>query len=271
MDNGIHFISGLPRSGSTLLSAILAQNPRFHASIISPVAGFFKVLSHEMSQGTETSVFIDDERRRAVLSAAFDSYYFREHPKKVVFDTHRSWAARVSALGALFPPSKVICCVRHVPWIVDSLERQYQRNALEPSSIYNFDTSGTIYSRFEGIRSGAGLVGFAWNATRQAFFGGHGDRLMLLTYETLVSDPNRAVRAVYDFIGEPRFEHDFERLEMDMTDFDRRLGSPGLHTVSPSVSHAPRQTILPPDLWALTENDSFWMNPEYRGLGVQVV
>ena len=26
MDNGIHFISGLPRSGSTLLAAILRQN-----------------------------------------------------------------------------------------------------------------------------------------------------------------------------------------------------------------------------------------------------
>ncbi|MBU0835751.1 MAG: sulfotransferase, partial [Gammaproteobacteria bacterium] len=26
-----HFISGLPRSGSTLLAALLRQNPRFHA------------------------------------------------------------------------------------------------------------------------------------------------------------------------------------------------------------------------------------------------
>ncbi|MBD9680249.1 sulfotransferase, partial [Pseudomonas sp. PDM18] len=32
-----HFISGLPRSGSTLLSAILLQNPRFHAGMSSPV------------------------------------------------------------------------------------------------------------------------------------------------------------------------------------------------------------------------------------------
>ena len=271
MDHGVHFISGLPRAGSTLLSAILVQNPRFHASIISPVAGFFKALSHEMSQGSETSVFIDEDKRKAVLSAAFDGYYFREHPKKVVFDTHRSWASKVSALGTLFPPSKVICCVRHVPWVVDSLERQYQRNALEPSSIYNFDPAGTVYSRFEGIRSGAGLVGFAWNATREAFFGGHGDRLMLLTYETLVSDPARAMRAVYEFIDEAWFEHDFEHLEMDAADFDRRLGSPGLHTVRRQLRADPRPTILPPDLWALTENDSFWMNPDYRTLGVQVV
>ena len=32
-----HFITGMPRSGSTLLSAILQQNPRFRATVTSPV------------------------------------------------------------------------------------------------------------------------------------------------------------------------------------------------------------------------------------------
>ena len=271
MDNGIHFISGLPRSGSTLLSAVLAQNPRFHASIISPTAGFFRLLSHEMSQGSETSVFIDADRRESVLRGAFDNYYFREHPQKVVFDTHRFWATKVAGLGTLFPRSKVICCVRHVPWIVDSLERQHHRNGLEPSRIYNFDAGGTVYSRFEAIRSGVGLVGFAWNATREAFYGADPERLMLLTYESLVSDPARAVRAVYDFVDEPWFEHDFDHLEFDSNDFDQRLGSPGLHQVRPKIEAAPRQSILPPDLWAMVEKDSFWMQPEANTRGVRIV
>ena len=34
----LHFISGLPRSGSTLLAGILRQNPRFHAAMTGPVA-----------------------------------------------------------------------------------------------------------------------------------------------------------------------------------------------------------------------------------------
>ena len=37
MRNGIHFISGLPRAGSTLLAALLRQNPRFSAGMTSPV------------------------------------------------------------------------------------------------------------------------------------------------------------------------------------------------------------------------------------------
>ena len=271
MDKGIHFISGLPRSGSTLLSAVLAQNPRFHASIISPMGGMFRVLAHEMSQGSETAVFIDDERRKSVLRGAFDNYYYREHPRKVVFDTHRFWSTKVAGLGGLFPRSKVICCVRHVPWIVDSLELQHHRNGLEPSRIYNFDAGGTIYSRFEAIRSGDGLVGFAWNATREAFFGDNADRLMLLTYETLVSNPALALQAVYDFIDEPAFDHDFNRLAFDAEDFDQRLGSPGLHKVRPKIEATMRRTILPPDIWARVENDSFWMAPNANPHGIRIV
>ncbi len=39
-----HFISGLPRSGSTLMGAVLKQNPRFHAGMSSPVASLFDTL-----------------------------------------------------------------------------------------------------------------------------------------------------------------------------------------------------------------------------------
>ena len=44
MPAATHFISGLPRSGSTLLSALLRQNPSFHADISSPVALLMETL-----------------------------------------------------------------------------------------------------------------------------------------------------------------------------------------------------------------------------------
>ena len=50
MQHGIHFISGLPRSGSTLFSAILRQNPRFHAMMTSPVGGLYMAMLNAMSR-----------------------------------------------------------------------------------------------------------------------------------------------------------------------------------------------------------------------------
>jgi sulfotransferase len=43
----------LPRSGSTLLSAILSQNSRFHAGVSSPLAAFFSSLVAQVSVGSE--------------------------------------------------------------------------------------------------------------------------------------------------------------------------------------------------------------------------
>jgi sulfotransferase len=60
MQNGIHFISGLPRSGSTLLAALLRQNPRLHAGMTSPVATIYTAVEGALSRRHETSVFIND-------------------------------------------------------------------------------------------------------------------------------------------------------------------------------------------------------------------
>jgi hypothetical protein len=47
--SAIHFISGLPRAGSTLLSAILRQNPRFQAGMTGPVGSLVEAMLRGMS------------------------------------------------------------------------------------------------------------------------------------------------------------------------------------------------------------------------------
>jgi sulfotransferase len=272
MRHGIHFISGLPRSGSTLLAAILRQNPHFHTGMTSPVGSLFTALLRQMSQENEAAVFIDDEQRRAVLAAVFEGYYHREQATKLVFDTNRLWCSKMPALALLFPAAKVICCVRHVPWILDSIERVIRRNPIEPSKIFNFEPGGTVYSRVENLGSGSGMVGFAWNALREAFYGEQADRLLLVTYETLTRDPGAALGTIYDFIGEPRFNHDFEHVEFDEAgEFDARLGTPGLHSIGKAVRLNERDTILPPDLFQRVEADSFWRDPGLNLRGVRVL
>ncbi len=262
MQQGIHFISGLPRSGSTLLAALLRQNPALNAGMTSPVGGLFTAMLREVSQGNETAVFIDDGQRETLLRGLFENYYFRVHPTQTVFDTNRLWTSKLPALAALFPAAKMVCCVRHVPWVLDSIERLIRRNHLELSKIFSFEPGGTVYSRVEGLGAGAGMVGFAWNALREAWFGEQSDRIMLLTYETLTERPQAALDAVYDFIGLPRFTHDPLNVAFDgAEEFDARLGTPGLHRVGAHVRPVPRKTLLPPDLFRRFEPDSFWRDP----------
>lgn len=271
MQNGIHFISGMPRAGSTLLASILRQNPRFHARMTSGVGSLVNASLGQMSAGSEISVFFDEARRKAVLEGLFDGYYRGIHEEKLVFDTNRIWCSKMPTIAELFPRAKVVACVRHAPWVIDSLERLVRANKFEPSGIFKFDPVGTVYSRAEAVQGGLGMVGFAWNALKEAFYGEHSNRLMLLTYETLTANPAKAMAALYDFIDEPAFNHDFDDVASDEEAFDARLGTPGLHRVGKKIEARERRTILPPDLFRRYENDSFWRDATQNPNKVRIV
>jgi sulfotransferase len=144
-----------------LLAALLRRNKRVHAGMSSPVGSLFTALLRQMSQDDEASVFIDDAQHQAILTDVFDSYYHREHSTGVVFDTNRLWCSKLPTLAALFPDAKMICCVRHVPWILDSIERLIRRNKFEPSKSFNFEPGGTVYSRVARIGSGISMICFS--------------------------------------------------------------------------------------------------------------
>jgi sulfotransferase len=273
VQNGIHFISGLPRAGSTLLAALLRQNPRFSAGMTSPVGSLFNAMLTATSQRNEGAVFIGGDQRIRLLHACFDAYYADIHPRQVVFDTNRQWTTKLGALTQLFPRATVICCVRNPAWVVDSIENLIRRNPFDLSGIFNFEPGGTVYSRVEGLSKGDGMAGFAWNALREAVYGPQSDRLLLVRYESLTANPLGTLAAIYDAIGEPPFTHDPEHIEpaTDMIEFDIRLGTPGLHHVRSAVRMEKRPTVLPPDLFAKFERDAFWDDPAQLPASVRIV
>ena len=185
MDNGIHFIAGLPRSGSTLLAGILKQNTRFHAGMTSPVGAMYMALEGAMSRRNEAAVFIEDEQRRDVLKGLFSNYYAGIHKDRLVFDTNRAWCTKLPALTQLFPKARVICCVRDVSWIMDSIERLVRKNAFELSGMFGFEPGNTVFNRINRIASGDGMVGYALDALKEAFFSEQAAKLILVEYQAL--------------------------------------------------------------------------------------
>lgn len=257
----LHFISGLPRSGSTLLAALLRQNPRFHAGMTSPVGSLFTGMLNQFGAGSEFGPVLDRDMRQQLLRGLFDTYYAAQADKAVVFDTNRLWSARLPAVLDLFPQAKVIACVRNVAWVMDSLERLYRANPYEQTKLFNGDIErNTVYSRVDTLAQQNRLVGFAWSALKEAYYGEQADSLLVVEYELLAQAPERVLRLVYEFIGEPWFEHDFEHIEYDAPAFDEALGVAGLHRVRPKVAVESRRTVLPPDLFEKYAQLSFWRN-----------
>jgi sulfotransferase len=256
----MHFISGLPRSGSTLLAGILRQNPRFHAAMSSPVAGLVNGALEQMGAGGEFYTFFDENKRKGVCRALFDAYYADKAGHEVIFDTNRLWTARLHQLVELFDDFKVICCVRNPAWIMDSFEVIHRKNPFDYSRMFNAGSRQTVYSRCETLINAGGTVGGAWTALKEAYYGEYSDRLLLIDYDLLTQHPAKTIQLLYQFIEEPAFEHDFNAVEYEESEFDDKLGVKGLHSVRRKVEFKPRRTILPPDLFAKYQEMDFWQD-----------
>lgn len=254
-----HFISGLPRSGSTLLAALLLQNPRFHAGMTSPVGSLFNSMLNQFAAGSEFGTVITNEQRQRLVRGLFNSYYADRQDKQVIFDTNRMWSGKLSLLMDQFPSCKVIACVRNVAWVMDSLERRYRANPYEQTRLFNDDTErNTVYSRVDTLAQRNRLVGFAWAALKEAFYGEHASSLLLVDYDLLVQAPRKVLSLIYQFIGQDEFAHDFDNIRYDAPEFDSALGLHGMHKVRPQVGLEKRHTILPPDLFEQYSQLSFW-------------
>jgi sulfotransferase len=267
----LHLISGLPRSGSTLLCALLRQNPRFTAAMTSPVASLCGALHPKMCGG-EFGVFFDDARRATMLRGVFDSYYVGIEPGGVVFDTNRTWTGRASLLAKLYPHSRIVCCVREVGWIIDSVERMLAKNPLQLSRMFKFHPGASVYSRAEALmNSESGLIGLPWATLREAWFGDDAKRLIVVPYEHLVREPVWTLRRLYEELDETWFPHDLDNVIYNEPDYDALLGMPGLHKVRQKVEYQERKPCILPDIFAKYAGTTFWTKPELNTRGVRIL
>ena len=258
MPTQFHFISGLPRSGSTLLAGLLRQNPSFYASMSSPVSALLNGCLEQMGAGSEFYTFFDEGKRKRICRSIVSAYYEAEFSRKVIFDTSRIWTARLHQLNELFDDFKVICCVRNPAWIMDSFECIYRKNPFDYSRMYSPQSRQTVYSRCEAIASMGGAFGSAWTALKEAYYGEFSERLLLVDYDLLTQMPSQAMELMYGFLGEDFYAHDFENVDYSEGEFDAQLGVRDLHTVKRKVSFSPRRSILPPDLFAKYSEMAFW-------------
>jgi sulfotransferase len=209
----------------------------------------------------ETSIFIDEVDRIRILKGLFFSYY-AESADKTILDNNRTWTEKLPLMVQLFPDCKFVCCVRPPAWIMDSIEKFLRKSPTSLNGMFDFEPGMNVYDRADQLAGNDGLIGNPLNALREAYYGPFASRLMLVEYDALVSNPASTVAAVYDWLAEPRYTHDFENIEqIPRSDkFDERLGAPGLHEVGTKVKRQPRMHSLPPDLFARFAAP-FWRHP----------
>jgi sulfotransferase len=251
------FTAGLPRAGTTLLGTILKQNPRFEASISGPLARFVRAVIQESSSQGGYRHECPPPLRKRLIQGLFENYY-SDPTKDVAFNHNRGWGLLLPTIKDLYPDCKLILCVRDMGWVLDSFETLVRKNPYSFSSMFSLDENINVYTRCETLLRPDRTLGFAYNAVKQAITSEHNDSVFILEYDKLAQVPELMLKALYNFIEEPYFEHDFNDVEASYDEFDEDVQLPGLHTTRKKVEFIERKTIIPPDIWERVKNMEVW-------------
>lgn len=218
-----HAIGGLPRSGSTLLCNILAQNPRFHASstncVAQTIAGVAAFLSAQDALKSALAHDQDGTERRVVatLRGIIEGWY-AETTEPVVIDKSRAWNHNALVLKQLYPDAKLIVLVRDLRSVFASIEKQDREN---PSLILNAGTRTMERKAAAMFARNAGMIGAPVCGIEDILRRDPGN-IVLIKYESLVAHPRVVLRNLYDSLGEEWFDHDLDNVKPLSTEQDWR-------------------------------------------------
>lgn len=255
--DSLHFVSGLPRSGSTLLCNILAQNPRFRTGGTSGILDVLFGVRNQWDKLIEFQTMPKPESDAAKLRVLIGilTAYCADITQPVIFDKSRGWLAHMELIEHILGrKAKVLVPVRDLRDVLASFEKLY-RNASKSGQVageaekyYQFQT---VEGRCDFWAQADQPVGLAYNRIKDALQRGFGDRLHFVKFDVLTKNPRRVMREIYGFLGEDYYEHDFDNVEQVTIENDRLHGFDNLHAIRQNV--APVQPQYPQILGAVAQ------------------
>ena len=237
-DKKFYFVSGLPRSGSTLLENILAQNPRFHATSTSGVMDVMFSVRNQWDRLIEFKASPNEPAKIRVMRGNLENFY-EDIDKPIIFDKSRAWLANLEmAEEVLGYKAKVIVPVRDMRDVLASFEKRWRDTA----STSQIGQESQFYFEFQTAQGRADVwmrpeqpVGVAYNRITDAMQRGFKDRMFLVDFDDLTRNPKQALEQIYTFLEEEPFEHNFDHVEQVTYENDAVHGIKDLHKIRSKV------------------------------------
>jgi len=235
----LFFLGGLPRSGSTLLCNILAQNPEIHATHTSACLEVLFLLRNNWDEFIEHKAHPLEETKQKVMRGVLENYYW-DVEKPIVIDKSRGWLAHLEMLEwVLDHKVKVLVPVRDLRDVLASFEKLWRKAAKNRQLGVEKDN----YMRFQKLQDRLDIwckqdepVGLAVNRVKDAVARGLEDRMHFVDYDDLTRNPASTLRQVYEFLDLEPFGHNFDNVEQVTTENDdvHGFGVP-LHNIRSKV------------------------------------
>jgi sulfotransferase len=240
MEKTYHFLAGLPRSGSTLLSALLNQHPDIYSSPQSDLLDmmYSTQVYKKNLEGFRSGTLLDSHEN---LANGIPSLFYKGIDKPVIIDKNRSWGIPYNVeniMPLVNPKGKTIITMRPILEVLASMAKIVKQNKEMsiPSPFYNLNFPATAYMKQEDaeieylMRPDADIdISIVSIAT---ILRANKDRSLVVWFEDIISTPQDTMSRIYDFLEVPDFKNNFNYIkEVDHHDDINAYGLMGLHDV----------------------------------------
>lgn len=267
------FMSGLPRSGSTLLSSLLNQNPKIYSGPSSPVVPTMLALETSLANDELFRAYPKPQVAAKMIAGVLETFY-SDVDKPYIIDKNRSWVNRLHYIPGYFGvEAKVLCPVRNIDEILTSFITMQRRHPVTSEGKVNFidemliknNVMLTDDNRCEFLASPNGILGQSYFGIQKALMDGKQKNLHFIEYDDLMNNPEETMRKIYDFLGIEHFQHDFSKIENVHKENDSEVyGAPDMHEVRDTLSKvsADPKEVLSQATLDRCKNLEFWRNLE---------
>lgn len=217
----LHFLSGLPRSGSTVISSILNQNPKIHSTATS---GLIDIMGAVCSTWESSPVTLAQNEKpedayrilRSVVAGKYENI-----KKPIVIDKNRGWvnpkilSTMNKVLG--YEP-KVIATVRSTADCASSFIR-----VVKPEDISEFLRNSPLIKHLKNSY-----------AELKNGYDSYPKNILFIDYDDFIQSPQEHMDKIHDFINIDNYSYDFNNIDTKIVaeQDDLAWGVPGLHSIS---------------------------------------
>lgn len=271
-----YFMSGLPRSGSTLLTALLNQNPEIHASTNSPLLDTIHYTEEYLLYNSEQyKATPNPEGAHRVLSSIPHNYYFNTQ-EPIIIDKSRGWVNQIQHIkDYITSEPKIICMVRNIQDIMVSflalIEKSKSTSFIDQALLSN-NLELTNDNRCEYLMSPQGIIGQSYHALAEAFRKGHQRHLLFVEYDDLIKNPQKELNRIHLFLNIPFYSYNFSNVVPKVNENDEVYGLENMHTVRNKVEKINRDNskYLSKYIMNKYKEMEFWRQttPKYSIFGI---
>ena len=234
-DKTIYFLSGLPRTGSTLLGSILSQNPNVHVTPTSPLYSLLVNTNEHFNLLNVQYTFDHEATSKRVYHAMIEAFY-ADIKEPIVFDKHRGWPKHVDAITEyLNPEARIVCTVRPISEIITSYLKLADKDPKNFIDEHLRNLGETITNESRAHLLWTTYIKASYDPLMQGL-ATHPKNILLVEYRDIVFKPRETLKKVYDFCGLEPFEHSLSNIENKCSEAkDEAWGLKNLHTIRPAL------------------------------------